>query len=154
MSSIFNIRKPLGTLIGFVCSFIFRFFIADLTLLFSEFSLIQSSLPPRFDVGDMLYSRAATSNPLSLITLSISLNLLSNSFRFETSKEISENKYDFRNLLLFLILHINDIKNSKIEIDIEKEFKLLENYEKNNQLNQYSKIYFNKVKKDLEISEL
>ncbi|MDC3349286.1 peptidylprolyl isomerase, partial [Candidatus Pelagibacter sp.] len=36
----------------------------------------------------------------------------------------------------FLILHINDIKNSKIEIDIEKEFKLLENYEKNNQLNQ------------------
>jgi peptidyl-prolyl cis-trans isomerase SurA len=54
----------------------------------------------------------------------------------------------------FLILQINDIKNTKIEIDIEKEFKKLENYEKNNQLNQYSKIYFNKVKKDLEISEL
>ena len=54
----------------------------------------------------------------------------------------------------FLILQINDIKNTKIEIDVEKEFKKLENYEKNNQLNQYSKIYFNKVKKDLEISEL
>ena len=54
----------------------------------------------------------------------------------------------------FLILQINDIKNTKIEIDIEKELKKLENYEKNNQLNQYSKIYFNKVKKDLEISEL
>jgi len=54
----------------------------------------------------------------------------------------------------FLILQINDIKNSKIEIDIEKEFNKLKNYEKNNQLNQYSKIYFNKVKKDLEISEL
>ena len=54
----------------------------------------------------------------------------------------------------FLILKINDIKNTKIEIDIDKEFKKLENYEKNNQLNQYSKIYFNKVKKDLEISEL
>ena len=54
----------------------------------------------------------------------------------------------------FLILQINDIKNNKIEIDIDKEFKKLENYEKNNQLNQYSKIYFNKVKKDLEISEL
>ena len=53
-----------------------------------------------------------------------------------------------------LILQINDIKNTKIEIDFEKEFKRLENYEKNNQLNQYSKIYFNKVKKDLEISEL
>ena len=54
----------------------------------------------------------------------------------------------------FLILQINDIKNTKIIIDVEKEFKKLLNYEKNNQLNQYSKIYFNKVKKDLEISEL
>jgi len=54
----------------------------------------------------------------------------------------------------FLILQINDIKNTKIEIDIEKEFKKLKNYEKNNQLNQYSKIYFDKVKKGLEISEL
>ena len=54
----------------------------------------------------------------------------------------------------FLILQINDIKNTKIEIDVEKEFRKLENYEKNNQLNQYSKIYFNKIKKDLEISEL
>jgi len=54
----------------------------------------------------------------------------------------------------FLILQINDVKNTKIELDFDKELKKLENYEKNNQLNQYSKIYFNKVKKDLEISEL
>ena len=54
----------------------------------------------------------------------------------------------------FLILQINDIKKTKIEIDIETELKKLKNYEKNSQLNQYSKIYFNKVKKDLEISEL
>ena len=54
----------------------------------------------------------------------------------------------------FLILQINDIKNTEVDIDIEKEFKKLKNYEKNNQLNQYSKMYFNKIKKDLEISEL
>ena len=54
----------------------------------------------------------------------------------------------------FLILQVNDIKNTKIEIDVEKELNKLKNYEKNNQLNQYSNIYFNKVKKDLEISEL
>jgi peptidyl-prolyl cis-trans isomerase SurA len=54
----------------------------------------------------------------------------------------------------FLILQVNDVKSTKIELDVEKELKKLENYEKNNQLNQYSKIYFNKVKKDLEISEL
>ena len=54
----------------------------------------------------------------------------------------------------FLILKINDIKNTKVEIDIEKEFVKLKNYERNNQLNQYSKIYFNKIKKNLKISEL
>ena len=54
----------------------------------------------------------------------------------------------------FLILKINDIKNIQIEVDIENELKKLINFEKNNQLNQYSKIYFNKVKKNLQIDEL
>ena len=54
----------------------------------------------------------------------------------------------------FLILKINDVKNTKVEIDVEKELIKLKNYEKNNQLNQYSKIYYNKIKKNLEISEL
>ena len=54
----------------------------------------------------------------------------------------------------FLILKINDIKSTQIEINIEDELKKLTNFEKNNQLNQYSKIYFNKVKKNLQINEL
>ena len=54
----------------------------------------------------------------------------------------------------FLILQINDMKNIKIDIDIDNELEKLINFEKNNQLSQYSKIYFNKVKKDLKISEL
>ena len=54
----------------------------------------------------------------------------------------------------FLILKINDIKSTRIEIDVENELKKLTNFEKNNQLNQYSKIYFNKVKKNLQIDEL
>ena len=54
----------------------------------------------------------------------------------------------------FLILRINDIKNTKVEIDVEKELIKLKNYERNNQLSQYSKIYYNKIKKNLEISEL
>ena len=54
----------------------------------------------------------------------------------------------------FLILQINDIKSNKIEVDVQNELTKLINFETNNQLNQYSKIYFNKVKKDLEISEL
>ena len=54
----------------------------------------------------------------------------------------------------FLILQINDIKNTKIEVNVEKELKRLISFEKNNQLNQYSKIYFNKSKKNLQINEL
>ena len=49
-----------------------------------------------------------------------------------------------------MILQINDIKNTQIEINVENELKQLINYEKNNQLNQYSKIYFNKIKKNLQ----
>ena len=44
--------------------------------------------------------------------------------------------------------------DKRIFVDEEKELKRLENYEKNNQLNQYSKIYYNKIKKDIEIIEL
>ena len=54
----------------------------------------------------------------------------------------------------FLILQINDLKNNKIEVNIEDELKKLINFEKSNQLNQYSKIYFNKIKKNLQIDEL
>ncbi|MDC0465146.1 peptidylprolyl isomerase [Candidatus Pelagibacter sp.] len=54
----------------------------------------------------------------------------------------------------FLILQINDIRNTQIEVNVEEELIKLTNFEKNNQLNQYSKIYFNKIKKNLQIDEL
>ena len=54
----------------------------------------------------------------------------------------------------FLILQINDIKNIQIEVNVEEELKKITNFEKNSQLNQYSKIYFNKIKKNLQIDEL
>ena len=48
-----------------------------------------------------------------------------------------------------LILKLIDIKNSETNIDIENELKKAINYERNRQLNQYSKIYYNKIKKNL-----
>jgi peptidyl-prolyl cis-trans isomerase SurA len=48
-----------------------------------------------------------------------------------------------------LILGLVNIKNSEITIDLENEFKKAINYERNRQLNQYSKIYYNKIKKNL-----
>jgi peptidyl-prolyl cis-trans isomerase SurA len=53
----------------------------------------------------------------------------------------------------FLILKINQIRDTNIEIDIKKEIEQTVNEIKNNQLNQYSNIYFNKVKKDILINE-
>ena len=52
-----------------------------------------------------------------------------------------------------LILKIIDTKNSEAIMDTKSEFKKAINYERNRQLNQYSKIYFNKIKKNLEFDE-
>jgi len=52
-----------------------------------------------------------------------------------------------------LILKLVNTKNSETSIDIENEFKKTINYERNRQLNQYSKIYYNKIKKNLDFNE-
>ena len=49
-----------------------------------------------------------------------------------------------------LILKIIDMKNTKIKIDMDAELKKAINYERNRQLSQFSKIYYNKVRKNLE----
>ena len=51
-----------------------------------------------------------------------------------------------------LILKLINTKNLETTIDIEKELKKAINYERNRQLNQYSKIYYNKVKKNLDFN--
>jgi len=107
-----------------------------------------------FDFAALKYSTSSTSNFGGKLDW-INENSLNKSIRASINNlEIDDFTKPINVPGGFLILKINDIKNTKIEIDIEKEFKILENYEKNNQLNQYSNIYFNKVKKDLEINEL
>ena len=54
----------------------------------------------------------------------------------------------------FLILKINEIKKIKKNQDIEKEIKKIINKKRNNQLNQFSKMYFNKIKKNIQINEI
>jgi len=48
-----------------------------------------------------------------------------------------------------MILKLINTKNSKTTIDVENELKKTINYERNRRLNQYSKIYYNKIKKNL-----
>ena len=52
-----------------------------------------------------------------------------------------------------LILQIKDTKTTEIKIDMKTELKRAINYERNRQLSQFSKIYYNKVKKNLEFDE-
>jgi len=51
-----------------------------------------------------------------------------------------------------LVLKLINTKNSKTTVDTEDELKKAINYERNRQLNQYSKIYYNKIKKNLDFN--
>ncbi|MDB3960305.1 peptidylprolyl isomerase [Candidatus Pelagibacter sp.] len=107
-----------------------------------------------FDFAALKYSLSTTSNLAGKLDW-INENSLNKNIKLAI--EILEINEFTKPIIVsggFLILQINDIKKTRIEIDEDKEFKKLINYEKNNQLNQYSTIYFNKIKKDLVISEL
>ena len=54
----------------------------------------------------------------------------------------------------YLILKVDDIKEINIEFDIENEMNLIIKEKTDEQLNQYSNIYFNKIKKNIKINEL
>jgi peptidyl-prolyl cis-trans isomerase SurA len=124
----------------------------ELDIKFQEIS--QAINNKGFDFAALKYSMSSTSNLGGKLDW-INENSLNKKIRAEI-KNLKIN--DFTKPINvpggFLILQINDIKSTEVKIDVDKELKKLENYEKNNLLNQYSKIYFNKVKKDLEINEL
>ena len=54
----------------------------------------------------------------------------------------------------FLIIKIEDIKEYEIEFDLDKKIKEVVEFKTNEQLDQFSKIYFNKIKKDLIFNDL
>ena len=53
----------------------------------------------------------------------------------------------------FLVLKLNDTKITEKEIDLDKELQTIIRIKTNDQLNQFSNIFINKVKKDIVISE-
>ena len=54
----------------------------------------------------------------------------------------------------FLIIKIEDIKEYEIKFDLNKKIKEVIQFKTNEQLDQFSKIYFNKIKKDLIFDDL
>ena len=53
----------------------------------------------------------------------------------------------------YLIIKLNDKREKEKELDFEKTFKQMLTQERNRQLNQFSLIYFNKIKQNIFISE-
>ena len=53
----------------------------------------------------------------------------------------------------FLILKLNEVKETEKEIDLDKELQTVIRLKTNDQLNQFSNIFLNKVKKDIIINE-
>ena len=53
----------------------------------------------------------------------------------------------------YLLLKLNDKKEIKQKIDLEKELKELINFEKNKQLNQFSLLFYKKLKQNTDINE-
>ena len=131
------------------------FEILNLTDLDNKFLEISNSIKKEgFDFAALKYSLSPTSNIGGKLDW-INENSLNKNIK-EAIKDLKINEFSKPITVPggFLILQINDIKNTKIEVDADKELKKLVDFEKNNQLNQYSKIYFNKIKKDLDIDEL
>ena len=54
----------------------------------------------------------------------------------------------------FILLKVKDIKIVEKKIDIEKEIEIVINVKRNEQLNQFSNIYYKKVEKEFIINEL
>ena len=53
----------------------------------------------------------------------------------------------------YLIIKISDKRSAEIDIDLDKEIKQISKKINNEQLNQFSTMYFNKIKKDVEVNE-
>ena len=124
----------------------------DLDNKFTEISNVINN--SGFDFAALKYSVSATSNFGGKLDW-INENSLNKKIK-DAIKDLNINEFTKPINVSggFLILQINDIKNIQIEVNVEEELKKITNFEKNNQLNQYSKIYFNKIKKNLQIDEL
>jgi peptidyl-prolyl cis-trans isomerase SurA len=153
-----NLRKKIQQNNKFSKSYLLSeisFEVSNLNDLDSKYTEISDVINNKgFDFAALKYSVSATSKVGGKLDW-----INENSLNKQIKNEIKNLKInDFTKPISvssgFLILKINDIKNTQIEVDLEDELKKLTNFEKNNQLNQYSKIYFNKVKKNLQIDEL
>ena len=107
-----------------------------------------------FETSALLFSQSDTSSNGGLVGW-IKENSLNSKIRKSLSN-ISTNNFTKPILVPggFLILKINEIRQTKKYEDLDKEIELTIKSQTSNQLAQLSNIYFNKIKKGISINEL
>ena len=107
-----------------------------------------------FKNAALIHSTSDTSSAGGLIGWVKEDNLNKTILDLIKNLNIGEYSKPTRTSVGFLIIKIEDIKEYEIEFDLNKKIKEVIQFKTNEQLNQFSKIYFNKIKKDLIFDEL
>lgn len=120
-----------------------------------KYKIINNSIKTKgFGNSALIFSNSDTSNKGGKIgwvnSNAINLNILKNL----NSIKVNDHTKPITIPGGFLILKLNNLKIEKKEIDLKKEMKLVINRKTNDQLNQFSNLYLNKLKKDMLINEL
>lgn len=116
--------------------------------------IIKSIEEKGFDNTALKYSISETASIGGKLNW-INENSLNNEIkRILNSKKINQFTEPIRVPSGFLILKINDIKTIYTKKNFEEELKKIINQTRNNQLNQFSKMYFNKIKENADVNEI
>ncbi len=120
-----------------------------------KFNIIKNAIEKNgFENTALIYSISETSTSGGNIGW-VSENSINNKI---LKKIIDLNTNNFTKPLVipggYLILKVNDKRISKKDVKLEDELKKIIEMKTNEQLNQFSNIYFNKIKKNIQINEL
>ena len=107
-----------------------------------------------FGNAALKYSNSQTSNVGGRLNWINENSLNDDIKKIINSLEINDYTRPIRVTGGFLVLKLNDLKIVQSKIDPEQELKKRIRSLKNEQLNQFSKMHFNKVKKNIRIDEI
>ena len=107
-----------------------------------------------FKNAALIHSESSTASNGGLIGW-VKFDNINNSIKTEISNlNIGQYSKPVRTSSGFIIVKIEDKKVDKIDINLNREIEEMIKFKTNEQLDQFSNIYFNKIKKDLTIHEL
>ena len=107
-----------------------------------------------FQKAALKHSNSDTASTGGLIGWVKEDNLNKNVKEVTSKLMINEFSKPIRSSSGFIIIKIEDVKEYEPELDLEREINEVIKFKKNEQLNQFSNMYFNKIKKNLRLYDL